>query len=505
VSDVTYQGFLRAGKVLMPGGSTTFPVATYVGFDDPNRVGAKDGKYDFDADPWGMKTFPYGWTLHEQWAVRRRSYDSIETVAGVAYDAAWQDGLPPGGANGWSFTPSPDMPGDLHDAILNYRPFDIRISTPGVGTITMNAPAAVPYGHYSNFEFERIYVRTDASGKTLATVRMAWGYAQGAMALVRTGAASLTVLANADDPTGGHTLTGPEDSYAITAGPGHSVGSLVMILSLAGMPAERQGNQSLPFGPALIFLQDDGVQTPGYYKGLYAANAFAPADYHGNPSAGFGTDNYRPNYGLDPYPTGANYTQFSFTVPISSAPGTRTYRVYPWSYYEQVGWRVDSYGQLVSSYRQPPWGELPGDYLEMMDSGLIPPFYYTITVTVPPGGGGSAPPGQAASQQTLAHDTTTGRLTIVRSVPPVGAASPTNPPTLQAEARDGWQGLSGAPARAASPVLDSAGAPVAGSYPHLWKVSESGVYSLVYQDAAGQIVRAESRDGLLTLGPPIGG
>lgn len=79
---------------------------------------------------------------------------------------------------------------------------------------------------------------------------------------------------------------------------------------------------------------------------------------------------------------------------------------------------------------------------------------------------------------------------------------------LQIAAREGWQGLGGAPARDYAPLLGPGGAAVTGKAPHLASrtaggdAARGGLTTLVYQDAGGHVVLAISGDGLHTVGAP---
>lgn len=101
---------------------------------------------------------------------------------------------------------------------------------------------------------------------------------------------------------------------------------------------------------------------------------------------------------------------------------------------------------------------------------------------------------RALAEQDMAQDVATGRIHRVWSDPTTG--------NLTAEAREGRLGLSGAPARVATVITDSSGAPRQGANPSLWVTHETGLASLVYAtgDGTGPIVRADSTDGLITLG-----
>jgi hypothetical protein len=70
---------------------------------------------------------------------------------------------------------------------------------------------------------------------------------------------------------------------------------------------------------------------------------------------------------------------------------------------------------------------------------------------------------------------------------------------LQAEVHSGFTGLTGTPLRTLTSILDAAGVAVPGQYPSLWKVSEAGVWSVCWQNAAASVVRADSVDNLHTL------
>ena len=76
---------------------------------------------------------------------------------------------------------------------------------------------------------------------------------------------------------------------------------------------------------------------------------------------------------------------------------------------------------------------------------------------------------------------------------------------LQAEIHSGYKGVTNTPLRAVQTILDSAGAAVVGEYPSLWKVSEAGLWSVCWQNAAKAIVRADSLDNLHTLNFLSGG
>lgn len=101
---------------------------------------------------------------------------------------------------------------------------------------------------------------------------------------------------------------------------------------------------------------------------------------------------------------------------------------------------------------------------------------------------------RALSEQDMAQDLATGRILHVWSDATSGG--------LTAEAREGRLGLAGTPARAAQAITNSAGAPRLGANPSLWVTHETGLASLVYAqgDGTGPIVRADSQDGLVSLG-----
>lgn len=98
---------------------------------------------------------------------------------------------------------------------------------------------------------------------------------------------------------------------------------------------------------------------------------------------------------------------------------------------------------------------------------------------------------RAFIEQDMAQDYATGRILRVKG---------DDRDTLTAEAREGWQGLSGAPVRSAA-ILDQTGAARPGQNPSLWITHETGLASLVYvRPSDSMIVRADSRDGLQTVG-----
>lgn len=98
---------------------------------------------------------------------------------------------------------------------------------------------------------------------------------------------------------------------------------------------------------------------------------------------------------------------------------------------------------------------------------------------------------RAVIEQDMAQDCATGRILRVKG---------DDSDTLTAEAREGWQGLSGAPVHSAA-ILDQSGAVRQGQNPSLWITHETGLASLVYlRPSDSQIVRADSLDGLQTVG-----
>lgn len=107
---------------------------------------------------------------------------------------------------------------------------------------------------------------------------------------------------------------------------------------------------------------------------------------------------------------------------------------------------------------------------------------------------------RALAEQDMAQDVATGRIHRVWSDPATG--------NLTAEAREGRLGLSGTPARAAAVITSNgegtggSGTPRLGANPSLWVTHETGLASVVYAagDGTGPIVRADSTDGLITLG-----